>query len=89
MQELEAARKAHEAAREAARVQREADRKRADEEAKERQQAHADMVRMNDEFMHTCPPAPGIWCGDSDYTWASGWYPAATELTILITKKTC
>ena len=30
-----------------------------------------------------CPPAPGIWCGDSDYTWVSGWYPAATELTIL------
>ena len=29
------------------------------------------------------PPAPGIWCGDSDYTWVSGWYPAATELTIL------
>ena len=33
------------------------------------------------------PPAPGIWCGDSDYTWVSGWYPAATELTIL--KKAC
>ena len=29
------------------------------------------------------PPAPGIWCGDSDYTWVSGWYPAATELNIL------
>ena len=29
------------------------------------------------------PPAPGIWCGDSDYTWVSGWYPTATELTIL------
>ena len=29
----------------------------------------------------TNPPAPGIWCGDSDYTWVSGWYPAATELS--------
>ena len=34
-------------------------------------------------FTIVFPPAPGIWCGDSDYTWVSGWYPAATELTIL------
>ena len=48
---------------------------------------YVSLARRNIRPSPTCkkehPPAPGIWCGDSDYTWVSGWYPAATELTIL------
>ena len=31
---------------------------------------------------HTPPYPPAPRCGDSDYTWVSGWYPAATELIL-------
>jgi hypothetical protein len=51
MRDLETARHSHIAEMEAAKVQREADKKHALEDAAERQHAHEELVRRNEEFM--------------------------------------